>query len=63
MPDSIAAPINQRKVYVQPQVEIIDLLPKQTVLGGCLTSSLVESGFEGNSNPGCGSLIDEKCSY
>ena len=64
MPDSITAPVKQRKVYVQPQVEVIDLLPKQTVLGGCLTASTVGGIYVGATDPGCGtSSLDPKCSY
>lgn len=39
---------NHRKLYLKPQVEIVQLLPKQTVLGGCLSSSL-----SGPADTGC----------
>ncbi len=47
-----------RRAYVKPRVEIVQLMPKQTVLGGCLSSSL-GSGPRGN---GCeGRLPGTKC--
>ncbi len=29
-----------RRAYVKPRVEIVQLMPKQTVLGGCISASL-----------------------
>ncbi len=63
MTDSINIQPMQRKAYVKPEVEVVDLMPKQTVLGGCLTSSNIASGYEGSTDPGCGTLVDPKCSF
>jgi len=49
-------PINRtsqtmRKAYQKPQIEVVPLLPKQTVLGvGCFTTS----DQSGEQNYGCG---------
>ena len=62
MPDFATAQVKQRKVYVKPQVEIVDLMPKQTVLGGCLTASNLAAGYVGNgADSGCGQPVDPKC--
>jgi hypothetical protein len=62
MPDIITAQVKQRKAYVKPEVEVVDLMPKQTVLGGCLTASNSAAGYIGNgADSGCGSIIDSKC--
>ena len=61
MPDSMDVQVKQRKVYIKPEVEIIDLMPKQTVLGGCLTASNVDAGWTGLANSGCGQPLDIQC--
>jgi hypothetical protein len=61
MPDSIDIQVKQRKVYIRPEVEIVDLMPKQTVLGGCLTASNVDAGWTGNSDFGCGQPLEVQC--
>ncbi len=57
MPDFVTPLEKQRKVYIKPQVEIVELQPKQTVLGGCLTASL----DNGNDGLGCGTPYNPKC--
>jgi hypothetical protein len=32
--------VKQRKPYVKPQLGIVSLVPKQTVLGGCFSVSI-----------------------
>jgi hypothetical protein len=39
-----------RRTYVKPQVEMVNLQPKQTVLGGCLISS---AGAASTQQTGC----------
>ena len=46
--------VSQRKPYFKPQIEIVPLLPKQTVLSNnCYSTSIA-----GPLTVGCGSLID-----
>ena len=64
MVDLVTAQVKQRKVYIKPEVEIVDLMPKQTVLGACLTTSNLAAGYPGNltpPGPGCGDLSGSHC--
>ncbi len=56
--DNEKTEIKQLKKWIEPKIEIVSLIPKETVMGGCLTASNPAGGKIG-AGPlaGCGSTV------
>jgi len=45
--------IQVRKSYIKPKIERVSLVPEETVLGGCKTTSTGPDAGPGVGDPGC----------